>query len=118
MISSPFSHRFKIALEMAAIPDAMDTAAVPPSREEIYGTAENEYEAGETQFDYYRDEATEDADKLMFAQHAASPTSYWLRTPNAGGANSVRVCYSGSGGALYSGTASYSYGVAPLAILA
>ena len=89
-----------------------------PSREEIYGTTEDEYEAGETQFDYYRDVATTDADKLMFAQHASAPLTSWLRTPTASFARDVRVCSTGNGGALSSSTAYYSFGAAPLAILA
>ena len=89
-----------------------------PSRKEIYGTNENAREDGETQFDYYKDIGTTDADKLMYAQNAASPTSYWLRTPYAGGANVVRVCYAGNGGALNGSNATNSNGAAPLAILA
>lgn len=89
-----------------------------PSRKEIYGTQENAREASETQFEYYKDVATEDADKLMYAKGASSATSYWLRTPDASYANYVRICLSGYGGALYSGYALYSIGVAPLGILA
>ena len=89
-----------------------------PSRKEIYGTDENSYEAGETQFGYYRDIATTDADKLMYAKNASSPTNYWLRTPNAGSACNVRICYTGYGGALSTNNASNSTGAAPLAILA
>lgn len=90
-----------------------------PSRMEVYGTYENTAEQNaETQFDYYRDIATSDADKLMYAHGASSPTSYWLRTPHTGSANSVRFCYTGYGGALNGNGASASYGVAPLAILA
>lgn len=89
-----------------------------PSRKEIYGSNENANEDDEVQFDYYRDIATSDADKLMFAENAASPTTYWLRTPHAGLAFNVRICYTGSGGALYDGSAYFSSGAAPLAILA
>ena len=89
-----------------------------PSRKEIYGTSENVREDGETQFDYYKDIGTTNADKLMYAKNAASPTTYWLRTPYAGLAVSVRICYAGSGGALDGTNAHYSYGAAPLAILA
>lgn len=89
-----------------------------PSRKEIYGSNENANENDEAQFDYFRDIATSDADKLMFAEGAASPTSYWLRTPGAGGAHYVRVCGTGYGGALNLYSAYYSNGAAPLAILA
>ena len=89
-----------------------------PSRKEIYGSNENANEDDEVQFDYYRDIATSNADKLMFAENAASPTTYWLRTPFAGHAYRVRVCYTGNGGALDYGSAFSSYGAAPLAILA
>ena len=89
-----------------------------PSRKEIYGSNENSYEADESQFDFYKDVMTADADKLMFARGATSPTSYWLRTPNAGNAHTVRICYAGGGGALVSDYAASSYAVAPLAILA
>lgn len=89
-----------------------------PSRKEIYGSNENANEDSETQFDYYRDIATSDADKLMFAENAASPTTYWLRTPHAGNAGTVRLCGTGNGGALSSNYAISSYGAAPLAILA
>ena len=63
-------------------------------------------------------EVAKDADKLMYAKNAAAPTTYWIRTPDAGGAFSVRICYVGSGGALYYNFAISSYGAAPLAILA
>lgn len=89
-----------------------------PSRKEIYGTNENTREDSETQFEYYAQLATTDADKLMYAKGAASPTTYWLRTPNAGYAHNVRICNTGSGGALGSDGAVNSSGVAPLAILA
>lgn len=89
-----------------------------PSRKEVYGSNENANEDDEVQFDYYRDIATSDADKLMFAENAASPTTYWLRTPHAGYAGSVRICGTGYGGALDNSGASVSYGAAPLAILA
>ena len=89
-----------------------------PSRKEIYGTNENAHEDGETQFDFYKDIMTADADKLMYARGAVNPTSYWLRTPNAGYAYSVRVCYTGRGGQLGVNYAYSAYAVAPLAILA
>lgn len=87
------------------------------SRKEIYGTNENANEADETQFPYYAEVGTTDADKLMYAEKATSPTSYWLRTPYASYANNVRICYMGNGGALDTTIAHNSYGVAPLAIL-
>ena len=89
-----------------------------PSRKEIYGTNENAHEDGETQFDFYKDIMTADADKLMYARGATSPTSYWLRTPYAGHASNVRFCYTGSGGQLNHSNAHNAYAVAPLAILA
>lgn len=89
-----------------------------PSRKEIYGTDENANESGETQFEYYRDIATKDADKLMYAKNAASPTTYWIRTPTAGSAYGVRICGVGSGGGLTTIGANGAHGVAPLAILA
>ena len=88
-----------------------------PSRKEIYGTNENSREASETQFPYYEHLATSNADKLMYAKGASSPTTYWLRTPYASYAVHVRICYTGGGGALYNYDAYYSYGVAPLGIL-
>ena len=89
-----------------------------PSRKEIYGTAENTYESDETQFLYYAEIGTTDAGKLMYAKGASAATTYWLRTPVASGAHYVRVCRAGNGGALDYGGASFSYGAAPLAILA
>ena len=87
------------------------------SRKEIYGSNENANEADETQFPYFAEVGTTDSDKLMYAEKAASPTSYWLRTPYASYAISVRICYMGNGGALDYHNATYSVGVAPLAIL-
>ena len=131
-----FSDEFRSYLGLCAIPNITNTVFETngytadgknythngyfflPSRKEIYGSNETTYEDGETQFDYYRDLATTDADKLMYAKNATSPTSYWLRTPSAGYAITVRVCNTGSGGALSTNTASGSHGVAPLAILA
>ena len=89
-----------------------------PSRKEIYGTNENAHEDGETQFDFYKDIMTADADKLMHARGAVNPTSYWLRTPLAGNAITVRFCFTGDGGQLYYTSALFAYAVAPLAILA
>lgn len=89
-----------------------------PSRKEIYGSNETAIEDSEVQFDYFREIGTADADKLMYAETAASPTVYWLRTPHAGSARAVRICYTGSGGALNYSVATNSYGAAPLAILA
>ena len=131
-----FSDEFRSYLGLCAIPNITNTVFETngytadgknythngyfflPSRKEIYGSNETTYEDGETQFDYYRDLATTNADKLMYAKNATSPTSYWLRTPNAGDANGVRFCYTGHGGALNGNSASASCGVAPLAILA
>ena len=131
-----FSDEFRSYLGLCAIPNITNTVFETngytadgknythngyfflPSRKEIYGSNETTYEDGETQFDYYRDLATTDADKLMYAKNATSPTSYWLRTPYAGYARGVRVCYTGYGGALDYGGAYHSSGVAPLAILA
>lgn len=89
-----------------------------PSRKEIYGTNENTREDSESQFAYYSEIGTTNADKLMYAKGAASPTTYWLRTPHAGSAHGVRLCLTGSGGALDHSHAVYSGGVAPLAIIA
>lgn len=89
-----------------------------PSRKEVYGSAENANESDETQFPYYADIGTTDADKLMYAKGASAATTYWLRTPYASLAYYVRICYAGNGGALSSNLAYDSYGAAPLAILA
>ena len=89
-----------------------------PSRKEIYGSDENSNEASESQFPYYANIGTENADKLGYAKGASSPTTEWLRTPDAGHAGRVRVVYAGNGGALDVYIALYSYGVRPLAILA
>lgn len=89
-----------------------------PSRKEIYGTNENTREDSESQFAYYSEVGTTNADKLMYAKGATSPYHYWLRTPSAGSAYNVRICNTGYGGALNRGDASNSYGVAPLAIIA
>ena len=89
-----------------------------PSRKEIYGSNETNGENDEVQFDYYKDIATSNADKLMYAKGATAPTVYWLRTPSAGGADYVRICYAGNGGALRDGSARSANAVAPLAILA
>lgn len=89
-----------------------------PSRKEIYGTNENTHEDSETQLPYYAEIGTTDADKLMYAAKETSPMTYWLRTPYASFAGLVRFCYTGTGGALSSISASNTNGVAPLAILA
>ena len=88
-----------------------------PSRKEIYGSNENANEADETQFPYFEETGTTDADKLMYAKNAVNPKSYWLRTPYAGTANNVRICDTGHGGGLYSSGALGSVGLGPLAIL-
>ena len=87
-----------------------------PSRKEIYGSNETNGENDEVQFDYYKDIATSNADKLMYAKGATAATTYWLRTPNAVGAGGVRPCSAG-GGVLSSGGADGANAVAPLAIL-
>ena len=89
-----------------------------PSRKEIYGSDETSSENSETQFPYYANIGTTNADKLMYAKGTTSPTTYWLRTPASGDANVVRLCYTGNGGALSYNSAIISVGVAPLAILA
>lgn len=89
-----------------------------PSRKELYGTNENSNEESESQFPYYANVGTTNADKLMRAKGATNAVTYWLRTPNAGGAIYVRVCNAADGGALNHFNATLSYGVAPLAILA
>jgi hypothetical protein len=88
-----------------------------PSRKEIYGSNETNGENDEVQFDYYKDIATSNADKLMYAKGATAPTTYWLRTPYAGHAGNVRLCSAGYGGALDGDFARSAYAVAPLAIL-
>lgn len=131
-----FSDEFRSYLGLCAIPNITNTVfeSSPytangakythngyfflPSRKEIYGSNETSGEADETQFDYYKDIGTENADKLMYAKGASSPTSYWLRTPSASTATSVRICYTGYGGGLSGSSAHGAYGVAPLAILA
>ena len=132
-----FSDEFRSYLGLCAIPnitntvfEAQDSSYTKntaythngyfflPSRKEIYGTSENANEDVESQFDYYKDIATADADKLMYAKNASAPTTYWLRTPHAGYASNVRICSTGSGGALVNYTASSAHGAAPLAILA
>ena len=89
-----------------------------PSRKEIYGTNENAHEDGETQFNFYKELMTADADKLMYARGAFNPTYYWRLTPYAGFARNVRICYTGSGGQLDHYGAYNAVAVAPLAILA
>ena len=88
-----------------------------PSRKEIYGSNETNGENDEVQFDYYKDIATSNADKLMYAKGTTAATTYWLRTPHAGDAYIVRLCYAGRGGALNLGSASDAHAVAPLGIL-
>lgn len=89
-----------------------------PSRKEVYGTNETANENGEVQLPYYATVGTTDADKLMYAKGAVNPTTYWLRTPYASGASTVRICYTGYGGGLYDHSARNSIAVSPLAILA
>jgi hypothetical protein len=132
-----FSEEFRSYLGLCAIPniantvfESQDSAYTKntayshngyfflPSRKEIYGTDENSNESSEIQFDYYHDIGTTNADKLMYAKNESSPTSYWLRTPHAGYAGNVRICYTGTGGALDHGNAYSAFGAAPLAILA
>lgn len=88
-----------------------------PSRKEIYGSNETNGENDEVQFDYYKDIATSNADKLMYAKGTTAATTYWLRTPGAGYAYGVRICHAGHGGALDSSNALYAFAVAPLGIL-
>ena len=131
-----FSDEFRSYLGLCAIPNITNTVfeVSPytangekythngyfflPSRKEIYGTTETSGEADEIQFDYYKDIATTDADKLMYAKGASAPTAYWLRTPYASYAYNVRLCHTGTGGALYHYAALSSSAVAPLGILA
>ena len=89
-----------------------------PSRKEIYGSNETSAEDSETQFPYYANVGTTDADKLGYAKGASSPTTEWLRTPYAGLAFGVRIVHAGYGGALGLNHANSSIGVRPLAILA
>ena len=42
-------------------------------------------------------------------------TTEWLRTPNAGNANNVRIVNAGNGGALNNNNANNSNGVRPIA---
>ena len=88
-----------------------------PSRKEIYGSNETNGENDEVQFDYYKDIATSNADKLMYAKGTTAATTYWLRTPSAGYAGGVRLCHAGSGGALDGSRATSATAVAPLGIL-
>ena len=88
-----------------------------PSRKEIYGSNETNGENDEVQFDYYKDIATSNADKLMYAKGTTAATTYWLRTPDAGDARTVRVCHAGTGGALSLYYAHNARAVAPLGIL-
>lgn len=88
-----------------------------PSRKEIYGSNETNGENDEVQFDYYKDIATSNADKLMYAKGATVAVTYRLRTPYAGDAFDIRICYAGYDGALNDGGAYYANAVAPLAIL-
>lgn len=131
-----FSDEFRSYLGLCAIPNITNTGfeVSPytadgakythngyfflPSRKEIYGSNETNGENDEVQFDYYKDIATSDADKLMYAKGATVATTYWVRTPGAGSASAVRLCRAGIGGALDSFDAFDANAVAPLAILA
>lgn len=131
-----FSDEFRSYLGLCAIPNITNTVfeVSPytadgakythngyfflPSRKEIYGSNETNGENDEVQFDYYKDIATSNADKLMYAKGATAATTYWLRTPCAGGAYGVRYCRAGDGGALNYNGARDALAVAPLAILA
>ena len=88
-----------------------------PSRKEIYGSNETDGENDEVQFDYYKDIATSNADKLMYVKGATAATTYWLRTPSAGTAHIVFICNAGNGGALSNNQARGANAVTPLAIL-
>lgn len=88
-----------------------------PSRKEIYGSNETASENSESQFPYYANVGTANADKLGYAKGAASPSTEWLRTPDAGYAPIVSITYAGYGGALNYNHATNSYAVRPLAIL-
>ncbi|MBO6270479.1 MAG: hypothetical protein J6N19_15230 [Clostridium sp.] len=89
-----------------------------PSRKEVYGSNETANEDAEVQFSYYKEIATANHDKLMYAENAANPMTYWLRTPYAGYAGSVRICHTGFDGALDYIIARSALGAAPLGILA
>lgn len=131
-----FQEDFRACLGMCAIPNITNTVFESqdsayetntaythngffflPSRKEIYGINENENEDDEVQFAYYKDIGTQNADKLMFAENAVSPTSYWIRTPVAGQASGVRICNSSFVGGIAGTSANGSYALAPLAIL-
>lgn len=89
-----------------------------PSRKEIYGSDENAKEASESQFPYYANIGTQNADKLGYAKGASSATTEWLRTPYAGNARNVGIVHAGNSGALDYYNARDSNGVRPLAIIA
>lgn len=89
-----------------------------PSRKEIYGTDETTYASSEVQLPYYANIGTTDHDKLMYAENATSPTTWWMRDPGAGGAYYARISHASYGGALYDYGAYVGIGVAPLGILA
>lgn len=88
-----------------------------PSRKEIYGSNETNGESDEVQFDYYKDIATSNTDKLMYAKGSTVEKIYFLRTPNEGTTPNVRVCDADYGGALNDCGAGFDVAVAPLAIL-
>ena len=88
-----------------------------PSRKEIYGTDENEFtDDEETQFPYYATVATENADKLLYAKGASSPSYYWLRTPRAITGHYVDACNPNTGAMSYY-TTQNKIAIAPVAIL-
>ena len=90
-----------------------------PSRKEIHGTTENANESDETQFPYYAEIGTTNADKILQVKEKESwSADYWLRTPKANYPHNV-YCNAGTGGSLKNHNADQSVGfIAPLAILA
>ena len=91
-----------------------------PSRKELYGTIENGNESDETQFPYYAEIGTTDADKILSLKEKETQSArYWLRTPRADVyAYTIHDC-SDIDGHLDSHPADQVTGfIAPLAILA
>ena len=82
------------------------------SRKEVYGTEENSNESAESQFQYFADGGSE-----KLTTKSGSVSSYWLRTPHASYADTVRSCNPTKNPTIRGRMCLGSIALAPVAIL-